>query len=86
MYCLFRAVVPTHSYAELTHSSTVHKVRQEGRGKPVEDSRFFQLIALENLSNYRFAGIVGITQVQPVGDSNLPTPILNLFQELPFLG
>ena len=50
------------------------------------DSRFLQLIALEDLSNDGFTRVIRITQVQPIPDSNPPAPILDLLHELSVFG
>ena len=48
-------------------------------------SRFLQLMTFEYLPNDGFSGVVRVTQVQPIRDSNLPPPVLNLLHELSVL-
>ena len=82
---LLRAVIPTHGYPEFSHPSAARVLESGERTKPVGGSRFFQLIALKNLTDDGFARIIRVTQVQPIRDSDLPTPILDLLHELSVL-
>ena len=61
--CLLGTIIPAHGHPKLSQPGTTYVVRDGESREAMADSRFLQLVALEDLSNDGFARVIGITQM-----------------------